>query len=63
MTNTVVIREWDCDTFHRRVLEFEAQGYSARRDSYTVTPEMDPHTGMIIHLYSIEMQESVSANR
>ena len=63
MSNTVVIREWDCDTFHHRVLELEAQGYSARRDTYTVTPEMDPDTGVIIHMYSIEMQEPVSANR
>jgi hypothetical protein len=62
MGNTVVIREWDCDTFHRRVLELEAQGYRAHRDSYAVTPEMNPDTGVIIHLYTIEMQEPVSAN-
>jgi hypothetical protein len=60
MSNKLVIREWDCDRFHRRVLELEAQGYIALLDSYTVTPEMNPDTGVIIHLYSIEMQEPVS---
>jgi hypothetical protein len=57
MSAVVVIREWDCDTFHRRVLELEAQGYVARLESHTITPEMNPDTGEIIHLYSIEMQE------
>ena len=56
MSTVVMIREWDCDTFHLRVLEFETQGYVAQRDSYTITPEMNPETGEIIHLYSIEMQ-------
>jgi hypothetical protein len=63
MSNTVVIREWECDAFHRRVLELEAQGYVARRDTYTVTPEMNPDTGVIIHLYSIEMIEPLSPTR
>ena len=57
MSGTVMIREWDCDAFHRRVLELETQGYIARRDSYSITPEMNPETGIVIHLYSIEMQQ------
>ena len=56
MSAVVMIREWDCDTFHHRVLELEAQGYVAQRESYTITPEMNPETGEIIHLYTIEMQ-------
>lgn len=60
MSAVVVIREWDCDTFHRRVLELEARGYVARLETHTVTPEMNPETGEIIHLYSIEMQEPAS---
>jgi hypothetical protein len=63
MSDNIVIREWDCDTFHRRVLELRTQGYIALLDSYTVTPEMNPDTGVIVHLYSIEMQESLSADR
>jgi len=51
----VVVREWDADLFHRRVLDLEAEGYSARRDTYRITPEMHPETGEIIHLHSIEM--------
>jgi len=51
----IVVREWDADSFHRRVLELEAQGYVARRDTYKITPEMHPETGTIIHLHSIEL--------
>lgn len=51
----VIIREWEADAFHRRVLDFESQGYLARRESYSITPEMNPETGEIIHLYSIEL--------
>ena len=61
MSAVVMIREWDCDTFHDRVLELEAQGYVAQRESYTITPEMNPETGEIIHLYTIEMQLPVPA--
>ena len=57
MGTVIVVREWDCDTFHRRVLELEAQGYVARRDGYSITPEMNPDTGEIIHLYTIELQK------
>jgi hypothetical protein len=50
-----VIRDWDADSFHRRVLELEAKGYVARRETYRITPEVNPETGEIIHLYSIEL--------
>jgi hypothetical protein len=56
MGTVVMIREWNCDTFHRRVLDLESRGYVAVRESYTITPEMNPETGEIIHLYSVEMQ-------
>lgn len=55
MDEVLLVREWDADSFHRRVLELESQGYTARRDSYRITPEMDPQTGKIVHLYTIEM--------
>jgi hypothetical protein len=60
MSNVVLVREWDADEFHRRVLELERQGYIARRESYRVIPEMNPDTGEIIHLYSIEMCQPAS---
>lgn len=58
MEDTVLVREWDADAFHRRVLELESAGYTARRESYRITPEMHPETGQIIHLYTIELRRS-----
>ena len=45
MEDIVVVREWDADQFHARVLELEKQGYVARRESYRITAEMNPETG------------------
>ena len=39
------------------MLGFEAEGYIARRDSYEITPEVNPETGEIIHLHSIELSK------
>jgi hypothetical protein len=55
MSEAIIVREWNAPDFHRRVLEYEKQGYIARRDTYRVTPEMNPETGEIIHLCVIEM--------
>ncbi|MBO0725879.1 MAG: hypothetical protein J2P52_09790 [Blastocatellia bacterium] len=53
--DSIVISEWDADTFHRRVLELGLRGYAVRRETYRVTPEMNPETGQIVHLHTIEM--------
>jgi hypothetical protein len=58
MQDVIVVREWDANSFHRRVLELEAQGYEARRDTYRISPEMNPETGNIVHLHTIEMSRS-----
>ncbi len=58
MSDTIVIREWDADAFHQRVLDLEAQGYQARLESYEVVPEMNPETGEIIHLHTVELRKS-----
>ena len=50
-----MIREWDADSFHRRVLELEEKGYLARRETYRITPEVNPETGEIVHLHTIEL--------
>jgi hypothetical protein len=55
MQELIQVREWDADTFHKRVLELEAAGYEVRRDTYRITADMDPETGNIIHLHTIEM--------
>lgn len=55
MSEAIFVREWNPIAFHQRVLELEAQGYVTRLETYEITPEMDPGTGEIIHLYVIEM--------
>ncbi len=55
MSKVEIIREWDADAFHRRVIELEAEGYVARLESYQIIPEMNPETGEITHLRLIEM--------
>jgi hypothetical protein len=60
MTDLVIVSEWDVDSFHKRVLELEAQGYMARRDSYRIMAEMNPETGQVLHLYTIELRREDS---
>jgi hypothetical protein len=60
LSEAIVVREWSAEAFHRRVLELEAEGYSAQRDTYTINPEMNPDTGEVIHLHAIEMWKSNS---
>jgi hypothetical protein len=55
MTEYVVVREWDAELFHKRVLELESQGFVACRDTYRITADMNPENGIIIHLHSIEL--------
>jgi hypothetical protein len=56
MREPLLVREWGSDLFHRRVIELEASGYVARQETYSILPEMNPETGEIIHLHTIEMQ-------
>ena len=53
--NAIVVSEWEADAFHRRVSDLELQGYVARLETYRVMPEMNPETGRIIHLHTVEM--------
>jgi hypothetical protein len=53
--NAILVSEWDADTFHSRVLDLELQGYLVRRETYRVTPEMNPETGQIVHLHAVEL--------
>ena len=57
MAETIVVSEWDSDEFHRKVTEYETQGYEAMRDTYQITPEMNPSTGTITHLHTIQMRK------
>jgi hypothetical protein len=53
--NAIIVSEWDADAFHRRVSDLELQGYVVRRETYRVTPEMNPETGRIVHLHTVEL--------
>ncbi len=57
MADIKLVREWDAESFHKKVLELEKQGYVSRRDTYKITAEMNPETGIIVHLHSIEMHK------
>lgn len=53
-----VVREWDADEFHRKVLELESRGWVAARDTYKITAEMHPETGIVTHLHAIELRKT-----
>jgi hypothetical protein len=55
MAEPVFVREWSASVFHHRVLELEAQGYTARRETYRITPETDPENGDVSHLHVMEL--------
>jgi hypothetical protein len=63
MTDVILVREWDADAFHRRVLELEAKGYVARLETYDVTPEMNPATGEVTHLHTLELRKPESKQK
>jgi hypothetical protein len=62
MKEPILVQEWDGDEFHRRVIELESAGYVARQESYRIQAEMNPETGVLAHLYTIEMVSAVSEN-
>jgi hypothetical protein len=55
MNGATIVQEWDSDRFHHRLLEIESEGYVARQETYTITADMDPETGRIVHLHKIEV--------
>ncbi len=54
-SDVILVSEWDADSFHRRVSELALQGYVVRRETYRVTAEMNPETGRIVHLRTVEL--------
>lgn len=52
---SLLVIEWDADTFHAIVLGHEKQGYEALRDTYRILAETDPETGVVRHQHSIQM--------
>lgn len=58
MSDPILVREWNAEAFHREVLDLETKGYVARLETYRIVPEMNPATGEVIHLHTIEMVHS-----
>lgn len=50
-----MVREWNADDFHAKVLELENKGWQVRQESYRIIPEMNPETGIVSHVHSIEL--------
>ena len=57
-TEVIEVRDWNSDSFHGRVLQLESQGYVARRETYRIVADMNPETGIVVHLHTIEMHRS-----
>ncbi len=55
MQETILVRDFDAGAFHARVRELEAQGYVARRDTYEIKAEVNPESGIITHLHTMEL--------
>jgi hypothetical protein len=55
MSEAVQVREWDVDTFHRKVLQLESQGFVARRETYRIVADVNPETGVVVHLHIMEL--------
>ena len=55
MSEVVQVREWDADLFHKRVLQLESEGFVSRLETYRIVADMNPDTGIIVHLHTIEM--------
>jgi len=53
--DVIVVMEWDAESFHARVAEFERQGFTQRRETYTILAEADPDTGVVRHRHAMEM--------
>ena len=63
MENTVLVHEWESDAFHRRVMELQSAGYTSRQESYRIIADVNPETGEIVHLHTIEMlREELTEN-
>ena len=57
MSKVLQVREWDVDTFHKKVLQLESEGYVSRLESYRIVADMNPDTGIVVHLHTIEMNK------
>lgn len=55
MSEVLQVREWGADAFHKKVLQLESEGFVSRLESYRIVPDMNPDTGIIVHVHTMEM--------
>jgi hypothetical protein len=60
MSQVTMVREWNADDFHAKVLELENKGWQVRQESYRIIPEMNAETGIVSHVHSIELTKENS---
>jgi hypothetical protein len=60
MSQVTLVREWDAEQFHAKILELENKGWITRKESYKIMPEMNPETGIVSHVHSIELVKEQS---
>jgi len=57
MSEVVQVREWGVDAFHKKVLQLESEGFVSRLESYRILADMNPDTGIVTHLHTMEMHK------
>ena len=55
MSEVIQVREWDADAFHKKVLQLESEGFVSRLESYRIVADVNPDTGIVTHLHTMEM--------
>ena len=55
MSDVVQVRELGADAFHKKVLQLEAEGFVSRLETYRIAADMNPETGVVVHLHTMEM--------
>jgi len=55
MSEVLQVREWGVDAFHKKVLQLESEGFVSRLESYRIVPDVNPDTGIVTHLHTMEM--------
>ncbi len=55
MSEVMQVREWGVDAFHKKVLQLESEGFVSRLESYRIVADVNPDTGIVTHLHTMEM--------
>lgn len=49
------VRELGADAFHKKVLQLEGEGFVSRLETYRIVADMNPDTGVVVHVHTMEM--------